>query len=300
MRSISLLRKQKYIDMSIIQIDGFKVYENYDGTRSIIIDSENIKQCMDCYYKNKLDGVALTNYHGYNLKDVDFLSRYTDITKLSVPETILDITGMYSLSKLERLIISGKKRKIDFSFFPNLKKLTLDWSDSLINLDQCKSLESLAIYSGYNPKSKDLKDISSVHWLKKIEINNSTITSFKGSEKFDSLVELDFNYCTKLEDICGFEKSKKKLKSLLFNHCKSIKNHECVTDFKNLDILAFNNSGTIRSLQFIKELSSLNSFRFVGTDVLDGDITPCIGLNYVSFTNKKHFTHKMEELKSKK
>jgi hypothetical protein len=286
--------------MSIIQIDGFKVYQNLDGTKSIIVDSEKIEQCMDCYYKNNLDGVSVTNSHGYNLKDVDFLSRYTDIKKLSISETILDTTGMYSLSNLERLIISGKKRKIDFNFFPNLNKLTLDWSDSLINLDQCKSLESLAIYSGYNPKTKDLKDISSIHWLKKLEINNSTITSFEGSEKFDSLVELEFNYCSKLEDICGFEKSKKKLKSLLFNHCKSIKNHECVAGFDNLNILAFNNSGTIKSLNFIKKMSSLSSFRFVGTDVLDGDITPCIGLSYVSFTNKKHFTHKMEELKSKK
>lgn len=286
--------------MSIIQIDGFKVYQNLDGTKSIIVDSEKIEQCMDCYYKNNLDGVSVTNSHGYNLKDVDFLSRYADITKLSISETILDITGMYSLNNLERLIISGKKRKIDFKFFPYLNKLTLDWSDNLVNLDQCKSLESLAIYSGYNPKTKDLKDVSHIHWLKKLEINNSLITSFEGSEKFNNLVELEFNYCTKLEDIDGFEKSKKKLKTLLFNHCKSIKNHECVSKFDNLNILAFNNSGAIKSLNFIKEMSSLNSFRFVGTDVLDGDITPCIGLNYVSFTNKKHFTHKMEELKIKK
>lgn len=286
--------------MSIIQVDGFKVYQNLDGTKSIIVDSEKIEQCMDCYYKNNLDGVSVTNSHGYNLKDVNFLSKYTDIKMLSISETILDIKGMYSLSNLERLIISGKKRKIDFNFFPNLNKLTLDWSDSLINLDQCKSLENLAIYSGYNPKTKDLNDISNIHWLKKLEINNSTITSFEGSEKFNSLVELEFNYCTKLEDICGFEKSKKRLKSLLFNHCKSIKNHECVAGFDNLNILAFNNSGTIKSLNFIKKMSSLSSFRFVGTDVLDGDITPCIGLSYVSFTNKKHFTHKMEELKSKK
>jgi phosphoribosyl 1,2-cyclic phosphodiesterase len=97
--------------MSIIQIDGFKVYQNLDGTKSIIIDSENIEQCMDCYYKNKLDGVAVTNSHGYHLKDVDFLSRYTDITKLSVSDTITDISGIYSLAGLETLTISGKKLK---------------------------------------------------------------------------------------------------------------------------------------------------------------------------------------------
>lgn len=286
--------------MSIIQIDGFKVYQNLDGMRSIIIDSEKIEQSMDCYYKNKLEGVAVTNYHGYNLKDVDFLSRYTDIKKLSVSETIIDINGIYSLTDLEVLMISGKKRKIDFQFFPNIRQLIVDWSDRIVNLEKCKLLERLAIYSGYNPKSKDLKDISNIFWLKKLEINNSTITSFAGSERFDSLVELEFNYCTNLQDICGFEKSRKKLKSLLFNHCKSIKNHECVAVFNELNILAFNNSGAIKSLNFTENMSSLNSFRFMGTDVLDGDITPCIGLGYVSFTNKKHFTHKMEQLNNKK
>lgn len=283
--------------MSIIQVDGFKVYQNIDGTRSIIIDSEKIKQCMDCYYKNNLDGVAINESHGYYLNDINFLSNYSEIKKISISEGIKDIKGIHYLKNLEILILSGKNREIDFQSFPKLFKLTLDWSLKQKKLESCKSLQSLAIYSGYNPKSKNLKDIGNIYWLKSIEINNSTITTLEGSDRFDRLESLEFNYCTKLEDICGFDKSRKTLKSLLFNHCKSIKNHECVRDFNKLQILAFNNSGVIKSLEFIKKMISLKSFRFMGTDVTDGDISPCIGLDYVSFTNKKHFTHKMEQLK---
>jgi protein phosphatase 1 regulatory subunit 7 len=284
--------------MSIIQIDGFKAYQNLDGTRMIIINSDNIDGCMDYYYKNNIEGVAITNYHGYNLKEVDFLSRYPDIKSLTISESVENIEAIHSLTGLEELIISEKKQKIDFQYFPNLKKLTLDWSTGLINLDKCKSLESLAIYSGFNPKTKDLTAISNVHWLKKLEINSSSITSFKGSENFDNLEELEFNYCPKLENISGFEKSKEKLKSLIFGNCKSIKNYDSVVIFDNLNILGFNFSGVIKSIGFIKKMKSLSSFRFVGTDVVDGDITPCVGLKFISFTNKKHFTHKMEQLRN--
>lgn len=283
--------------MSIIQIDGFKAYQNLDGTRSIIINSNNIDECMDCYYKNNLEGVAITNYHGYNLKDVNFLSEYQNIKSLSISESVENIEAIHSLTGLEKLSISGKKQKIDFQYLPNLKKVTLDWSTGLINLDKCKLLESLAIYSSFNPKTKDLTAISDIHWLKKLEINSSSITSFDGSENFNQLEELEFNYCPKLENISGFEKSSESLKSLIFGNCKAIKNHNFVVIFSNLNILGFNDSGVIESLEFIKKMKSLNSFRFVGSDVVDGDITPCVGLKFVNFTNKKQFTHKMEQLK---
>ena len=284
--------------MSIILIEGFKAYSNLDGTKSIIIDSDYIHECMQIYFEYDLHGVAITTSHNYKLQNVDFLSEYTNIKRLSVSDGIKDISAIHKLSNLEDLIISGENIKIDFQFFPNIKKINMQWSSKLINLEKCKSLESLAIYGGYNPKSKDLSDISNIHWLKKLEINSSTITSFEKSENFDRLEKLEFNYCSKLENISGFENSKSTLKSLLFGNCKSIKNHESVAVFDNLNILGFNECGTIKSLKFIKKMKSLNSFRFMRTDVADGDITPCIGLDYVSFTNKKHFTHKMEQLKN--
>jgi len=85
---------------------------------------------------------------------------------------------------------------------------------------------------------------------------------------------------------------------LVCDHCKSIRNYDYVTRFKLLKTLALNNGGIIPSIKFLKKLPLMESFRFVGTDVSDGDMTPCIGLKYAGFTSKKYFSHTMEEIKS--
>ena len=71
---------------------------------------------MDYYYKNNLEGVAITNYHGYNLKEGTFLSKYPNIKSLSISESVENIDAIHSLTGLEKLIISGKKLKIDFQY----------------------------------------------------------------------------------------------------------------------------------------------------------------------------------------
>jgi len=283
--------------MAIITIEGFKVYSNLDGTKSIIIDSDYIEECMRIYAESNLDGIAVTTSHGYRLQNVDFLTDYPKVKRLSISDGINDIGAVHSLHSLEFLILSGKNRRVDYSCFPLLKELIADWSPQFSNMDQCKSLKRLSLYN-YNPKTKDCSSLSNVPWIEKLEIIQSPINTLNGLEYFTHLKELKLSYCGKLEVLCCIEKSKETLVSLLFNHCKSIKNLEYVTELYHLSTLAYNEGGALPSINFIKKIKSLKSFRFVGTDVIDGDITPCIGLKYAAFTNKKHFSHTMEKIKA--
>lgn len=282
--------------MAMIGIDGYKGYWNSNGTKSIIINSDHIDECMMVYRKNSLDGVAVTVAHDYKLQNVDFLSEYQDIKHLSVSEGIKDISAIHNLKNLESLTISGKNRKIDFSHFPHLKELVADWSPNFLNIDKCTQLKNLSLYN-YSPGNKDCSSISNTPWIEKLLITQSTITTLRGLEKFDKLKEIEFNYCSRLATLCCLEASKDTLVSLLFSHCKSIKNHDYVVLFYNLKILSFNDGGTISSIKFIKEMPSIESFRFVRTEVTDGDMSAGIGLRYAAFTNKKQFTHTMEQIK---
>lgn len=36
-------------------------------------------------------------------------------------------------------------------------------------------------------------------------------------------------------------------------------------------------------------MASLEDIRFVGTDIKDRDMTPCLGFEYAAFSNKRHF-----------
>jgi protein phosphatase 1 regulatory subunit 7 len=281
--------------MSITIIEGFKVYTN--GKRSIIIDSDYIDECMRVYNQNHLDGVAITTSHDYRLQNVDFLAEYPKIKHLSISDGINDINAIHTLKSLESLIISGKNRKIDFLHFPSLTELITDWSPHFLNMDKCAHLKRLSLYN-YAPKTKDCLNISNVPWVKRLEITQSPIHTLNGLEKFDQLEEFELNYCSKLETLCCLEESKNTLVSLRFDHCKSIINHDYVIRLDHLNTLAYNDGGTMPSIKFIKKMTSLKDFMFVGTDVTDGDITPCIGLNYAGFSNKKHFSHTMEQIKS--
>nr|WP_315424196.1 hypothetical protein [uncultured Pedobacter sp.] len=283
--------------MAIIEIDGFKVYLNLNGTKSIIINSDYIDECMAVYTENQLDGVAITISHGYRLQNVNFLSKYPDIKNLSISEGIDDIRAIHALSSLESLIVSGSKRSIDFSYFPLLKKLNIEWSSSFSDMDKCLFLSDLRVV-GYNPKSKDCLSIAKLSHIKRLKIAKSPIHTLNGLDEFYQLEELELDYCSKLETLCCLEGSMGSLVSLLFNHCKSIVNHSYVMKFYHLTTLAYNNCGMLPSIEFILKMNSLNSFRFVGTDVVDGDMAPCIGIEYAAFSNKKHFSHTMEEIKS--
>ncbi len=281
--------------MSIVNIEGFKVYSNLNGTKSIIIRSDRIDDCMRVYREKSLDGVAITIDHGYELSNVDFLTRYPFIKRLSISNGISDINGIYSLESLESLIISGK-RKIDFSPFSLLKELRAEWSPHFLNLRMCRNLKVLAL-SNFSPSSRDCTAISDLGWVNKLQITQSTIKNLRGLENFYQLDELQIDYGTKLENICSLENSKETLVSLLFDHCKAIQNHQYVIKLKQLGTLAFNHCGTMTSIEFIKKIPKLKSFRFVGTDVADGNIAPCLGLDYASFSDKRHFSHTVKQIR---
>ena len=283
--------------MAIVVVDGFKVYDNLNGEiKDVIIESNRIDDSMQFFYKRKLHGIAVAPVHGYNLNEVDFLEDYPLIKHISI-SGISNIEGIYALKDLESLYISGEKLKIDFSAFPNLKKLIIDWSPFLLNIDQCSKLETLSFYK-YMPLSKDMSLLSNINWLKSLTITQSPITSLKGLERFAQLEKIELNYCSKLHELCCLEGSKETLTILLLDHCKSVNNHDYAMRLKNVNVLAYNNCGNIPSIKFIEKMPSLKDFRFVGTDITDGDISPCLGLNYAGFFNKKHYSHTSEQISS--
>ena len=281
--------------MAITFVNGFKVYNNLNGkVRDIVIESNRIDEGMQLFYRENLHGVVIAHVHGYNLDEVDFLKNYPLIKHISI-SGISNVKGIYALKDLESLYISGEKLKIDFGAFPHLKKLIIDWSPYLLNMNQCSKLETLSFYK-YKPLSKDMSQLFNISWLKSLTITQSPINSLRGLEGFRQLEKIELNYCSKLEKICCLESSKKTLTTLLLDHCKSIENHEYVELLKELKVLAYNNCGNIPSIKFIKKMPSLEDFRFVNTDITDGDISPCIGLKYAGFFNKKHYSHTSEQI----
>jgi hypothetical protein len=120
------------------------------------------------------------------------------------------------------------------------------------------------------------------------------IRSLRGISEYKTLDSIELHYCSKLEkieDLAGVD-----IKSFFANVCKKISDYEFLGECKNLERIKMNECGPMKSLEFVNSLVKLRTFRFIKTDVLDGDISPLLRLDDVYFTEKKHFSHKTNEM----
>lgn len=283
--------------MPIINVGGFKVYDGQ--IKALILPSDRISEGMNFFSKSGLDGIALEREHGYTLNNIDFLIDYPDVKSISISNEILDINGIYNLKNLHYLILSGKKRKLDFSFLPNLIDLKIEWSTNLVNLKKSTNLKRLSVYN-FSSKDRSGKELKELTWLNILELTQANINTLDWLSDFEQLQDLRFNYCPNLNNISSLEKSAKVLKVLLFDHCKHLRNHSYVERLNSLRILGFNHCGEIESIDFIRKMKALEDFRFVGSDILDGDLNPCLHLKYAGFNNKKHYSHTSVQLEKNK
>lgn len=149
-------------------------------------------------------------------------------------------------------------------------------------------------------KLKSFDNLSKNDNLSYLELNWANIKNFDGIEMFSSLKRLELHYCVKLENDFGLSKLKDSLEFLHINTSKKFKFTDELLQLKKLKVLCLNACGPIENLEFLKYFPKLIDFRFVDTNVLDGNLKPIIDhptIRTVSFLNKKHYNYKYEKLK---
>ncbi|MDP4146932.1 MAG: hypothetical protein Q8936_21075 [Bacillota bacterium] len=266
---------------------------------SITISSNEIHEQIDYINNNNIRSIYI-NDTGYKSNEIDFLKLCPNVEKVNIYSyQITNFSGLYNLEKLKVLYLDEAKGEIDLSRFKKLEEFRGVHNKYILGLGECKSLKIVSL-SKYKPKNKDLDELTNLENIEFLELIQGQITSLKGVGSLKKLTKLEFNRIYKLEIIDELEKNNESLKILKFECCKKIKNHNYVTLLKNLEILSFNNCGDIPSVGFIKELPKLRQFIFVDTNVVDGDLSPCVGLEYSGFFDKKHYSHKFKELNDKK
>ena len=194
-----------------------------------------------------------------------------------------------------------KSNHINFDNIPQGVYVNFDWKEKKvdsINFSNCKYL----IIWHHQSKDKDFENLPDIEDLEYLEINWSSSTSLKGLLKYKFLKRLELHYCTKLETLDGIEDLNQDIEFIHIDQSKKLKGHERVTRLKQLRTLCFNDCGVIENLGFLKSLPHLVDFRFVNTNILDGNLMPLIShpsITSVGFLNKKHYSHMDIELKSR-
>lgn len=157
---------------------------------------------------------------------------------------------------------------------------------------------SYFVVSNFKPKDRCFDSFPAITTAVFLELSLSNVRSFQGISKLGSIRRLELHYCTKLESDAGLSGLRDHIEWLHINQSKKFSVGEELLSLKRLKVLCLNRCAPIKNLQFLKEFPELVDFRFVDTDILDGDLTPLLEhptLLNVGFMNKRHYNLKEKE-----
>lgn len=278
--------------------EGLKILVGINGQESLFINSDRLSDCIRYLHANNLRFITINSFQGYKAKDVAFLVQLKDFLEgLSILETHYDYSVVNELHKLKYLgIPDNGKDVIDLKNFPDVEMCGITYSERLQGLESCSKLKSLTI-SNYKAKNKDFMALPTLESLEHLSLIKTDITTLHSIERFSNLKRLEMFSASKLESIAALQGLSNSLEEIQVEQCKKINDYEILGKVKSLRKIILSESGEVKSLAFVKELPQLEFISFWGTNILDGNIKYCEGINYVGFDNKKHYTHKSEQFK---
>ncbi len=252
--------------------------------------------------------------------DLDFLEHIPDkdrIKKMRIETSIKDedtFRKLYAFKNLDTLYVVNSARQafhIDVSPFTQLFKLCIYGNFVLEGLDKIHLKQLFISYNKYiseisfgstieylnlyQSKSIPYEQLSKLTELRNLVFIQVPIQSLNGYGIFRNLENMEVAYCRNLTDISGITDCPL-LRKLEIDCCKKIEDFNCLSKLKNLEGLIISNCGNIPSIAFIDDMPKLRFFSFVDTNIVDGDLTPCMRLEYVGTMDKRHYNIKAENL----
>lgn len=282
--------------MTEVTPEGHKFFIGTDKRKVFLFDSERIDEGIEYIRQHDLRIIEINSFLGYKKKDLNFLSEIADfLDGIIVPEDFADLSILNSLHKLKTLgFADNKKTVIDLSNFPDLTTLACEYSKRLVSLESCEQLRSLTL-TNYKSDSANLTTLPDLTSLNSLDLFVTRIASLEGIERFPFLEELTLFRASQLENIESLREVKGTLKAIEIDTCKKIVSYEVLGELENLERLLISKSKPIASIEFVRSLPKLDFFSFMETNIEDGDLSPCVGIGYVGFDNKRHYSHKFSD-----
>ena len=281
----------------VIHPSGFRLTSG-PGPTAIWIESDRVDDCISFYQREGLSRIALSRFMGFYGADLDFLKDYPDVRGVWLSDLDkVDISGLYFLKEsMESLRLGDNLQPLDLSRFRNLEEFRGRWHPNLLITEECRRLQVLAI-DKYRPRSKDLSGLAELPGLVDLSLVQSPLISIKGVGRFPRLKRLELSYLTKLESVAAVGELKNgQLEILDCDVCRKMRDHETVKEVSSLRVVKFNDCGEMPSIDFLENMPHLKEFRFVGTNIADGNLNPLLRLDSVGFFKKKHYSHTPEEV----
>ena len=177
-------------------------------------------------------------------------------------------------------------------------QLMHDFKETRSLPDKFSNVEYASI-SHLKRKGNSFGSLTSSNQLLYLNLDWANIVDFSGIDKFSNLKRMELHYCTKLESDSGISNLKQSIRYLHINQSKKFKFADELLQLDELVVLCLNSCGPIDNLRFLKRFPKLVDFRFVNTDILDGDLKPILEhptIRCVGFLNKRHYNYSDSEI----
>ncbi|EJV59047.1 hypothetical protein [Bacillus cereus] len=271
-------------------VHGFYVREDIQG-ETVLVSQESLSECIEYINKFNVESLQISDMY-YELEEISFLEECKNIKYLSLNSSYLkDVSSIYKLENLRSLSVNDSNYTLELNRLTTLEELYMYCDKKVTGWQELVNLKSLYLWK-YNPQNKDLKGLDRLRNLEILSITQSKITSLRGIKSLEKLKTVKLNYLRTLINIDDLKYTNNDLCYLEIEACKKIEDFNAIEYLTSLETLNLFNCGQIRTIKFIQMLNNLKQFSFGGSNVIDGDISFCEGIEYVSFTDKKHYSHK--------
>ena len=196
------------------------------------MESGRLLDCVRFCVDRKIEWLHISPYHGYYLKDVDFLSACGHVKGIHMQVGFDNYEGLYGLPCLTNLSVIFPNL-IEFPRLRHLSDLATDWGEEIDDfLFAAKSIRRLWL-RGYKPRSRGLERMYLLPQVERLHIVGSPIYSISGLQSVVELKALGLSYCSKLQEIHALGCLTSSLEELQLDHCKAITDFLVVKELKS-------------------------------------------------------------------
>ena len=282
--------------MGYIQKDGFDFVEDLKGNPEFfLLKGINLDKELSYITQNRITALYLTYFESAAIVDLDFLADIPFIEKININDLDVDYSGIYFLTDLKVAILSvkNKKQHLDYTKFKKIELLSIDWYKDFPDLSEMKKLRELYIWK-FKPKSNSFSELLLPKYLDLLHVTDTNIESMIGLQNLH-IRQLEVYFGSKLVSLKGLEDLSEYLDTLVLDNCKKIKYFEPLSKCVKMKKMILTKCGEIQTLRWLQEMKNLKMFTFSGTNIIDGNLSFCFGIDYVYFKNAKHYNHRVEE-----
>jgi protein phosphatase 1 regulatory subunit 7 len=275
---------------------GLHDIETIGRHRYLWLNTEDLEGGLRVFREQGLDGIAISTCRGFHLNNVAFLSQIPKVRAFFAASGTdkVDLQAVSTCSSLETLIVGDGPHRVDMTGLHQLQSLSLHWQPGCV-LPEPSCVPRLRHLKLWAFREEAMCSLPS-YCLSELALNGAAIRDLRGMNRFPKVSGLSFACCRRLESLRGVEVLGR-LRELRFEACRKLKDWELLRCCKGLRVLWMFDCGKLPGIAFVWQMRLLRDLRICGTNIEDGDLSPCVGIKTVVCDNKRHYSHTEQELK---